>query len=131
MTTRNTPVEKLVHRIEEHVEEWRKREASRRAEVEADRDERWAEARERENRLAEAVSQEEEEQHSVEEATKKQKIAFVVHTEGAGEALEEFAGKKVRLVQVLPGHRSYEGTFGLEGSWLVFEDAGQPEEDPE
>ena len=131
MNARNTPAEKLVHRVEERVEEWRKQEAARRAEIEADMDERWAEARERERHLAEAVSQEEKEKHSVEEATKKRKVVFVVHTEEAGEALEEFAGEKVRLASVVSGRREYGGLSGLEGSWLVFEDAGQPEEDPE
>lgn len=122
MNIRPTPVEKLVHRIEEHVEEWRKQEAARQAEVEADIDESWAEAAERERLLVEAVSQEEEEQYSVEEATKKHKIAFVVHTQGAGDALEEFAGEQARLVSIVSGNRDYEGIPGFKGSWLVFED---------
>ena len=129
MNVRPTPVEKLVHRIEEHVKEWREQEAARHAKVEADIDELWAEAAEREKRLAETVSQEEKEKHSVEQATKKHKIAFVVHTEGAGEALEEFADEKAYLVRVVSGHQDYEGIPGFKGSWLIFEDAGQPDED--
>ena len=132
MNIRLTPVEKLVHRIEEHVGEWRKQEATRRAEVEADIDELWAETAEREKRLVETVNQEEKEKHSVEEATKKHKISFVVHTEGAGEALEEFADEQARLVRIVSGHQHYEGIPGFKGSWLIFEDAHRPEEgDPE
>lgn len=128
MKLRPTPGEKLVHRIEEHVEEWRKQEAARRAGVEAERDQLWAEAAIREKRLAEAVSHEEKEQHSTEEAKKSRKISFVVHTEGAGEALEAFAGEKARLVDVVSGHRDYEGIPGFKGSWLIFEDTGEPGE---
>ena len=131
MNVRPTPVEKLVHRIEEHVEEWRKEQAARQAEVEAEMDEWWTEAAEREKRLAMTVSQEEKEKHSVEEATKKHMIAFVVHTEGAGEALENFAGERARLVSIVPGNRDYKGTPGFKGSWLIFEDAGQPEDGSE
>ena len=129
MNVRPTPVEKLVHRIEEHIEEWRAQELARRIEVEADMDELWAEAAEREKRLVETVSYEEKERHSVEQATKKHKIAFVVHTEGAGEALEEFAGEEAHLVRVVSGHQDYEGISGFKGSWLIFEDTGKPDED--
>lgn len=127
MNPHPTPGEKLVHRIEEYVEEWRKQEAVRQAGMEAERDRLWAEATEREKRLAEAVIQ--KEKHSIEEATKRHRIAFVVHTEGAGEALEVFAGEKTRLVEVVSGHRDYKGIPGFKGSWLIFEDAGEPAED--
>lgn len=128
MDVRPTPVEKLVNRIEEHVKEWREQDKARQAEVEASRDELRAEARERERRLAGMVSQEEREKHSVEEATKKHKIAFVVHTEEAGEALEEFSGERAHLVRVVSGYQDYAGITGFKGSWLIFEDAAQPED---
>ena len=128
MNVRHTPVEKLVQRVEGHVEDWRKQDAARRVEAEAGRDRWWAEAREREKRLAETVSRDEEEEHPMEEATKKHGVAFVVHTGGAGQALDEFAAGRARLVEVVSGHRDYEEMPGFTGSWLIFEDSSLPED---
>lgn len=127
MDLRHAP-ERLVHRIEKSLEEGREQIVARQVEAEAAMDEWWAEARERERRLAEAVSHEEEEEHSAAEAKKERKIAFVVHTRGAGEALEAFADGRARLVRVVSGRRGYGGLPGFGGSWLIFEDAGRAEE---
>ena len=49
---RTSRIERIVHRIEEHIEDWRREEATRYAEAEANRDELWAAAAERERHLA-------------------------------------------------------------------------------
>src|SRR5215217_8543762 len=45
-------IEKLWHRAEDHIEEWRSQDQARNAEAEADRDKLWAEAKERQKLLA-------------------------------------------------------------------------------
>ena len=119
---RGSTIERIRHRIEEHVEEWRREDAARYAEVEAIRERLWAEAAERERLLAKAIGKEEARRTSVEEATKRQRTVFVVHSEEATEALQDFAREReVRLVKVLPGRGSYANGSDIEGSWLVFE----------
>ena len=45
-------IERVLHRIEEHLEDWRKRDAALQAEADASRGRLWAEAAERERLLA-------------------------------------------------------------------------------
>ena|SRR5215217_7468070 len=114
----------IEHRIEEHVEEWRKQERARQAEVRVQREKLWAEARERERLLAEAIAEEEAGRISMEEITKQQRVVFVVHSEEIAQALDTLAQEGDRLVSVVPGRGSYGGGTGIKGSWLVFETKG-------
>ena len=115
-------IERIRHRIEEHVEEWRREDAARHAEVEAIREQMWAEAAERERLLAKAIGEEEARRTSSTEVPKRQRMVFVVHSKEAAQALQDFAREReVRLVKVLPGRGSYANGSGIEGSWLVFE----------
>ena len=63
---RTSMIERIVHRVEEHIEEWRRRDATRAAEAEANRDQLWAAAAERERALAEVIGEEEVHRPSVE-----------------------------------------------------------------
>jgi C4-type Zn-finger protein len=45
---RVSTIERIVHRIEEHIEEWREQDKALKGEAEANRDALWAEAAERE-----------------------------------------------------------------------------------
>ena len=114
-------IERVVHRIEEHVEEWRREDAARHAEVEALRDQLWAEAAAREKVLAKAIGEEEARRTSVEEVTKRQRMVYVMHSEEAAGALQDFAQERDRLVKVMPGSASHANGSGIKGSWLVFE----------
>jgi IS30 family transposase len=119
---RTSMIERMVRRVEEHIEEWRKRDATRHAEAEANRDQLWAAAAERERMLAELVSEEEARRESAEEVMKEHRVAFVVHSEEVAQTLEAFAAEKDRLIRVIPGTRgSYAKEMGIKGSWLVFE----------
>jgi C4-type Zn-finger protein len=60
---RTSMIERIVQRVEEHIEQWRKQDAAWAAEAEANRDQLWAAAEERERRLAEVI--EDEESHRV------------------------------------------------------------------
>src|SRR3712207_6493169 len=64
---RTSMIERMVHRIEEHIEEWRRQGAARAAEAEANRDQLWAAAAERERHLAELIGEEEAHRASAEE----------------------------------------------------------------
>lgn len=113
-------IERIVHRVEEHIEEWRKRDAVRHTEAEANRDQLWAAAAERERRLAEIIG--EEEAASAEEVMEEHRVAFAVHSEEVAQTLETFAREKDCLVKVIPSTRgSYAKEMGIKGSWLVFE----------
>jgi hypothetical protein len=117
-------IERILHRIEDHVEEWRDRDRIRQEELASHREKLWAEAVERQKLLAEAVADEETEQASLEEMTKRHRVVFVLHREDLTGALETFAGEKDRLVNVVPGKGDYgsgKGIEGIRGSWLVFE----------
>jgi|SRR5215212_4781717 regulator of protease activity HflC (stomatin/prohibitin superfamily) len=119
---RTSMIERIVHRVEEHIEEWRRRDAARSAEAEANRDQLWAAATERERMLAEIIGEEEAHRTSVEEAMKDHRVAFVVHSEEVAQILETFAGDGDRLIRVIPSSRgSYAREMGIKGSWLVFE----------
>ena len=119
---RTSMIERLVQRVEEHIEDWRRRDAARAAEADANRDQLWAAAAERERMLAELVSEEEARRESVEEVMKEHRVAFVVHSEEVAQTLEAFVAEKDRLIRVIPGTRgSYAKEMGIKGSWLVFE----------
>ena len=119
---RASMIERIVQRVEEHIEDWRRRDAARAAEADANRDQLWAAAAERERMLAELVSEEESRRESVEEVMKEHRVAFVVHSEEVAQTLEAFVAEKDRLIRVIPSTRgSYAKEMGIKGSWLVFE----------
>lgn len=118
---RTSRIKRILQRVEEHVEEWRKRDAAHAAEADAFRGLLWAEAAERERLLAEAMSREEARRESIEELTKQHRVLFVLHREEVGETLEDFASQGDRLVSVVPRKGGETITAGLKGSWLVFE----------
>lgn len=115
-------IERIVHRIEEHIEEWRREDAARKREADENRDRLWAAAAERERLLVEAINEEESRLSSLEEITKQHRLVFVAHSEEVARTLEEFAQEKDCLVKVIPGKQgSYAREVGVKGSWLVFE----------
>jgi hypothetical protein len=114
-------IERILNRIEEHIEDWRKRDSALQAEADASRSRLWAEAAERERLLAEAVGAEEARRGSIEELTKQNRVVFVLHREELVETLEEFAREGDKLVSVVPRRGGETITEGLKGSWLVFE----------
>jgi hypothetical protein len=118
---RPSAIERILQRVEEHVEDWRKRDAAHQAEADAGRSRLWAEAAERERLLAEAVGAEEARRDSLEEVTRDNRVVFVLHREEMIETLEDFAREGDRLVSVVPRRGGETITQGLKGSWLVFE----------
>ena len=119
---RASMIERIVQRVEEHIEDWRRRDAARAAEADANRDQLWAAAAERERVLAEVFSEEEARRESVEEVMKEHRVAFVIHSEDVAQTLEAFAAEGDRLIRVIPSSRStYAREMGIKGSWLVFE----------
>ncbi len=114
-------LERIIHGIEERIEDWRTEDSTRKMEAEANREMLWAEAAEREKMLADAINEEEAQREPVEEVTKKQKLVFVVHTDEVAETLQTFADEGDRLVRIMPGKGTHVGGSGLSGSWLVFE----------
>ena len=118
---RGSPIERILHRIEERVEDWRKREAALQAEADASRSRLWAEAAERERLLAEAVGAEETRRESIEELTKEHRVVFVLHRTEVEETLQDFVREGHRLVSVVPRRGGETISEGLKGSWLVFE----------
>ena len=115
-------IERILQRIEEHIEDWRRRDSALQAEADASRSRLWAEAAERERLLAEAVGAEEARRESIEELTKQNRVIFVLHREELAETLEEFARQGDKLVSVVPRRGGETITQGLKGSWLVFEE---------
>src|SRR5919112_418279 len=107
---RGSPIERILHRIEERLEDWREREAALRAE-----------AAERERLLAEAVGAEEARRESIEELTKQHRVVFVMHRTEVEETLQDFVREGDRLVNVVPRRGGETISEGLKGSWLVFE----------
>jgi len=118
---RASAIERVLHRIEEHLEDWRKRDAALQAEADASRSRLWAEAAERERLLAEAVGAEEARRKSIEELTMQHRVVFVLHRDEVVETLEDFAREGDRLVSVVPRRGGETISDGLKGSWLVFE----------
>ncbi len=126
MGERRTPaIERILQRIEEHVEDWRRRDAALQAEADESRSQLWAEATERERLLAEAVGAEEERHDSIEDLTKDNRVVFVLHREELIETLEDFARQGDRLVGLVPRKGGETISQGLKGSWLVFERSEQ------
>jgi len=125
---RASAIERILNRIEEHIEDWRQRDSALRAEADASRSRLWDEAAERERLLAEAVGAEEARRESIEELTKQNLVVFVLHREEVVETLEEFARQGDRLVGVVPRRGGETISQGLKGSWLVFERAEQEPE---
>lgn len=122
--TRIPMIERVLKRIENHVEEYRAQEKTRQAEADAHRAKLWAEAEERQRLLAEALAEGEGSQTSIEELTKEQRVVFVLHREDVIGTLEDFADEGDRLVKVVPGKGDFgggRGIAGIKGSWLVFE----------
>jgi hypothetical protein len=114
-------IERILHRIEEHLEDWRKRDAALQSAADESRSRLWAEAAERERLLAEAVGAEEARRESIEELTMQHRVVFVLHRSEVVETLEDFARQGDRLVSVVPRRGGETITDGLNGSWLVFE----------
>jgi alkanesulfonate monooxygenase SsuD/methylene tetrahydromethanopterin reductase-like flavin-dependent oxidoreductase (luciferase family) len=114
-------IERILHRIEEHLEDWRRRDAALQAAADESRSRLWAEAAERERLLAEAVGAEEARRESVEELTMQHRVVFVLHRDEVVETLEDFARQGDRLVSVVPRRGGETISDGLKGSWLVFE----------
>jgi hypothetical protein len=117
----SSAIERVLHSIEEHLEDWRKRDAALQAEADASRSRLWAEAAERERLLAEAVGAEESRRESIEELTKQHRVVFVLHRTEVEETLEDFVREGDRLVSVVPRRGGETISEGLKGSWLVFE----------
>ena len=118
---RTSRLKRILHRVEEHVEDWRKRDAALKAEADDLRDQMWAEAAERERLLAQAMESEEDRRASIEDLTKEQRVVFVLHREEVVETLEDLASQGDRLVSVVPRKGGEAITGGLKGAWLVFE----------
>jgi hypothetical protein len=107
---RLSTIEKILHRAEDRIEEWRRQDRARKAQAEADRDKLWAEAKEREELLTEATREAQAHRGFAETATERHRSVFVVHAD------EE--------AKVVPVKTSPEGDTGIKGSWLVFETSG-------
>jgi hypothetical protein len=122
---RPSAIERILQRIEEHIEDWRRRDSALQAEADASRSRLWAEAAERERLLAEAVGAEEARRASIEELTRQNRVIFVLHREELVETLEDFARQGDRLVSVVPRRGGETISQGLKGSWLVFESTEQ------
>ena len=118
---RTSRLKRILQRVEEHVEDWRKRDAALKEEADAMRGQMWAEAAERERLLAEAMESEEARRASIEELTKEHRVVFVLHREEVVETLEDLASQGDRLVSVVPRKGGEAITAGLKGAWLVFE----------
>src|SRR5919107_3633335 len=118
---RLNPIENVLRSIEERLAApWREAQQARELEAEADRDQLWAEAVERERLLIETIEGEESLQRSVEEICKEQKAVFVMHTRETKDALEGLSEEGVRFVEVIAAESASTGAPGLEGSWLIF-----------
>ncbi len=118
---RTSRLKRILQLVEEHVEDWRKRDAALKAEADDMRGQMWAEAAERERLLAEAMESEEDRRASIGELTKEHRVVFVLHREEVVETLEDLASQGDRLVSVVPRKGGEALTAGLKGSWLVFE----------
>ena len=121
MGRRETSIERLLHRIEGHMEDWRGRMSARETELQAHRERLLAEAAERERLLTRAGRDKVDPERSLEEAAKEHRVAFIVHSEEAGRALKKFASEGARLVSLIPGSESEGSGADIKGSWLVFE----------
>src|SRR3712207_6407876 len=116
---RLSTIEKILHRAEDRIEEWRERDLARKAQAEADRDKLWAEAKERREPQTEAARGTESHRGSVRAVTDRPHYVFVIHSDEEARTLETFASERNRLVKVVPVKTSPEGDTGIKGSWLV------------
>lgn len=82
MNNREKPIERLLHVIEARIEEWRARTSVREVELQAHREMPLAEAAERERFLAQAASDWEDRERSLEESAEEHRVAFILHSEG-------------------------------------------------
>ncbi len=122
MAERRIPViDRILYRIENHIEEWRREEAARQAEAEANRERLWAEAVEREKLLAEAVGA--GKPLAPAEIAERHRVAFVVHSKEMAATLDAFARERAHLVEVMPASGGLGTGPGIKGAWLVFEPA--------
>ena len=122
---RISTIEKILHRAEDRLEEWRRRDQARQAEAETDRDKLWAEAKEREELLADGAREAEPHRGSVQAVTDRRRFVFVIHSDEEARTLEASASEKDQLVEVVPAKMSPEGDTDIKGSWLVLEASGQ------
>ena len=79
VNNRERPIERLLHVIEDRIEEWRARMSAREVELQAHREMLLAEAAERERLLAQAASDKLDRERSLGEAAKEHRVAFIVH----------------------------------------------------
>lgn len=114
-------VERIVHGIERHIEQWRQEDTARKTEAERHRDALTEEAIERERLLAESIGDEESRRLSPEQAAREHGAVFVVHSKEAGQALEGLASDGACLTRVIPGRGSSGKDAEVRGSWLLFE----------
>lgn len=122
MSREESFIERMVHGVERHIEQWREEDAARKTEVERHRDTLREEALERERMLAaESIGQEEARGLSPEQAALEHGAVFVSHSSGAGQALEGIASDGGRLARVIPGRGSGGRDAEVQGSWLLFE----------
>jgi hypothetical protein len=117
-------IERVLHRIEDHVEEWRKQEGVRKAEAAAQRERLWAEAAEREKLLAEAIASEESRRASLGEITRQHRVVFVVHSEEMAQTLESFADEGGSSGARDPWQRQLRGRRGHQRLVASVRDAG-------
>jgi hypothetical protein len=113
-------IEGIVHGVEDRIAEWRRQDAARKAEADADRDELWAEAAERERLLDATMEREQVRRGAPQSATGGHQVVFVVASDAFADKLQHFSPERDQLVRVIPARESGGGT-GLRGSWLVFE----------
>lgn len=114
-------VERVVHGIEDHIDRWRREDANRKREADADRDVLWAEAAERERMLKGAI--EREAGGPPGKITDRVRVVYVVAPEEFADALEAFSPERERLIGVMPAP-GHDGDAGPRGSWLIFEEVG-------
>ena len=100
---RTSRLKRILQRVEEHVEDWRKQDAVLKAEADAMRGQMWAG------------------RDSIEQLTKENRVVFVLHREEVVETLEDLASQGDRLVGVVLRKGGEAITAGLKGAWLVFE----------
>ena len=111
-------VERVVRGAEEHIARWRREEAARESEVDANRAALWAEATEREKALNHAIRRESDTARAT--LDDQFRVIFVVASDEVSDALQNFSPQRERLVNVMPATEHSGGT-GLRGSWLIFE----------
>ncbi len=122
---RESAIERVLHRVEDHVERWRRDRQSRLGEVEAERDRFFEEAAERERRLAGAVEEAAAGRDAEQDAELGRRAVFVVHSREAGQKLRDLAEEGASLAKVVPGKTDGVGGTELEGSWLIMKGTEQ------